>query len=269
MSVVKVEICRRMPSFSASLVVRSARTCFRRREARLIDAETAVATESAAHLPSTARPGGEGRIRTLPAVDDEPRVDRLLAPSRHHRLDGFRHSPRIESDAEALDADPETHELRKPLRRQRADVLALERQRHGLLDERVRFGDCRFRSRGRQGGLDVSQRGARPFAHRSSAARVSSMSRTSASTVSPERDGRTENDPPRETTWARRGLGSARDTRLASASAPDFGTSTGSTSSTGGLGSTSCLTRRRNESWPACTSAACVAAWSTRSASPG
>ena len=34
MSVVNVEICRRMPSCSASRVVRSARICFRRTEAR-------------------------------------------------------------------------------------------------------------------------------------------------------------------------------------------------------------------------------------------
>ena len=69
MSVVNVEIRCRMPSFSASRVVRSARICFRRSEARLNDESAAAATESAAHLPSTARPGREGRIRTrLPST---------------------------------------------------------------------------------------------------------------------------------------------------------------------------------------------------------
>ena len=47
---------------------------------------------------------------------------------------------------------------------------------------------------------------------------------------------------PRTTTWARRGRGSERESRSASAATSERGTRTGSTSSTGGLGSTSCRT---------------------------
>ena len=64
MSVVKVEICSRIPSCSASRVVRSARICFNRTDALCTGAAAAAAIESAAHGPSTARPGRDGRIRT-------------------------------------------------------------------------------------------------------------------------------------------------------------------------------------------------------------
>ena len=196
-----------MPSFSAS----------RRREvgADLLQAQrraadrrvAAAAIESATHLPSTARPGREGRIRTrLPSTTNRA----LTARCRHgveQRLDGLRHPLRVERDAEAVDADPEADELREPLRRERADVLALERQRDRLVDERLRFGDGRFgRRRVVSVGLDVGQRGR----ERSRAGRVppsrARRRRSSASTASPGCEGMIENDPPRRDDLGAAGL---------------------------------------------------------------
>ena len=150
MSVVNVEIRCRMPSFSASRVVRSARISFRRREARLNDDPAAAATESATHLPSTARPGREGLTRTrLPS-----RTNRALtARCRHLASSGstaFATRLRIEPDPEAVGSDPEADELRELLRRERAHVLALERQPDRLGDECPRFGDGCFGRWGRQ-----------------------------------------------------------------------------------------------------------------------
>ena len=65
MSVVNVEICSRIPSWFASAVVRSARVCFRRSEARRIDEAAAAEIESEIQRPSGARPGRDGRIRTV------------------------------------------------------------------------------------------------------------------------------------------------------------------------------------------------------------
>ena len=96
-------------------VVRSARICFNRREARLIEELAAAAIESATHLPSTRKAGPRGADPHALAVDDELRVDRPLAPVREQRLDGLRHPLRVEPDAEALDADPEADEPRELL----------------------------------------------------------------------------------------------------------------------------------------------------------
>ena len=222
------------------------------------------------HLPSTARPGREGRIRTrLPST-----MNRALTAR-------CRHCASIGSTAFATrcGSNP-TRKLSTPTRK------------------RTSFASCCGASEPTSSPLNVSATGsstsARASATAASAAGVVSVGSTwvnagesvpragavppsrarrpgsSASTASPGCDGRIENEPLRETTWARRGFGSAARKPLGEASRRwAAATSTGSTSSTGGLGSTSCRTRRRNESWPACTSAACVAASSTLSASPG
>ena len=64
-SVVNVEICSRIPSWFASAVVRSARVCFRRSEARRIGEAAAAEIESEIQAPSGARPGRDGLIRTV------------------------------------------------------------------------------------------------------------------------------------------------------------------------------------------------------------
>ena len=157
MSVVNVEIRCRMPSFSASRVVRSARICFKRREARLKD-EPAARRHRVGDPFAVDRKAGSGRPdpHSL-AVEDEPRVDCPLPPLGEQRLDGFRHPLRIEPDPEAVDSDPEADELRELPRRERAHVLALERQPDRLGDERPRFGDGCFGRWGRQCRLDVGQ----------------------------------------------------------------------------------------------------------------
>ena len=247
MSVVNVEICCRIPSFSASSVVRSARICFKRREARLIDDPAAAAIESAAHLPSTARPGRDGLIRTcLPATTNRA----LTARSRHCASIGST------AFATRCGSSP-TRKLSTPTRKRTsfASRCGVREPTSWSLNVRatgLATSVCASATAVSAAGV-VSVGSTWVNAGESvrapvRAAFASAATRMSASTASPGCDGMIENDPPRVTTWARRGFGSARESRLARASAPGRGTSTGSTSSTGGLGSTSCRTRRRNES---------------------
>ena len=89
-----------------------------------------------------------------------------------------------------------------------------------------------------------------------------------ASTPSPGRAGMTSR-PLRTTTCARRGFGSAADTRAATSSTSGRATSTWSTTRVGGLGSTIVRIRPTKLVRPAFQSACWVAAASTRSASAG
>ena len=179
MSVVNVEICCRIPSFSASAVVRSARICFNRRDARLNDEAAAAATESAdpPAVDGEARSGGADP-HTL-AVDDEPRVDRPLSP--WCRAAARRPSPtRCGSNPTRKLSTPtrKRTSLRELRRRERADVLALERQRHRLVDESARFGDSCFGSRQSSASARRGSARARAFASPARAARSSAASRS-------------------------------------------------------------------------------------------
>ena len=145
MSVVNVEMRCRMPSFSASPVVRSARICFRRREARLNRCVGGGGDQPAAHLPSTARPGPGGADPYSLAVEDEPRVDPAVPPVREHRLDGFRHPLRVEPHPESCRPRRGSgSSFVSRTRRERADFLILEGQCDRLVHERLRFGHRRF-----------------------------------------------------------------------------------------------------------------------------
>ena len=88
------------------------------------------------------------------------------------------------------------------------------------------------------------------------------------STASPGRAGMTRKLPS-ATTCARRGFGSAAETRAATSSSWGRGTSTGSTARVGGLGSTSCRIRLVKLVRPASQSACSVAVPSSRSTSAG
>ena len=84
MSVVNVEIRSRIPSRFASAVVRSARVCFRRREARRIVDAAAAVIESEIQGPSGARPGFDGRIRTcFPSTTNRALTARALHFDRY------------------------------------------------------------------------------------------------------------------------------------------------------------------------------------------
>ena len=248
MSVVKVEICSRIPSRSASAVVRSARVCFRRREARRIDDVAAAEIESEIHRPSGARPGlRRADPHGLP-VDDEPCVDRSLTPLRQERLDRLGDPVRVERDAEAGAVRTEADELRQALRRERADVLVLEGERDRLGDELLRLGErllgrARRSARARRASAPARSAGARRV-------RTADLSARGAGRVDPARRVGTAQIPPRRDDLRAAGLRqlALESRRRRGRSAPGRGTSTGSTSRAGGDGSTSARTRRRNES---------------------
>ena len=161
-SVVNVEICSRIPSRSASAVVRSARVCFRRREARRIDDVAAAEIESEIHRPSGARPGRDGRIRTaFPSTTKRA----LTARWRHSDRNGstaFAIRSGVERDPEAGAVRAEADELRQALRGERADVLVLEGERDRLGDELLRGGERLLGRRSRSLGLDVANRRVHP-----------------------------------------------------------------------------------------------------------
>ena len=115
-SVVKVEICSRIPSCSASAVVRSARVCFRRREARRIGDVAAAEIESEIQR-AVGRQAGLRRTdpHGLP-VDDEAGVHRALPPLRQEGLDRLRDPVGRERDAETGAVGAEADELRQALR---------------------------------------------------------------------------------------------------------------------------------------------------------
>ena len=235
-----------MPSFSASRVVRSARICFNRREARLIDDPAAAAIESAAHLPSTARPGRDGRMRTVLPSTTKRALTARCAPVREHRLDRFRDplaGRRRRGSGRRRRGSGRSFASRS--RRERADVLrSLNVSVTGSATSVVRLGDCRFR-----GGASSASGSTWVSAGESVRAPVRAACSSAATSVlgvdgvaGLRRDDREQ--PPR----ARPGRGGAsavraesargeRSLRRRAARAP------GRHASAGGLGSTSCRTR--------------------------
>ena len=216
-------------------VVRSARICFRRSDARCTGAAAAAAIESAAQRPSTASPGREGSTRTLfPSTTKRA----LTARARHGSSIGstaFATRSRVEEMRKLSPSGRKRSSFASRAGAKRADVLALEGERHRLVDERLGLGDRGLGCGRRQLGLDVRQRGReRPRAGERRLERAAS----GASTASPGRDG-DDPKPLRTTTCARRGFGSAAETRAATSSSSGRATRTGSTTRAGGLGSTS------------------------------
>ena len=219
MSVVKVEICSRMPSRSASRVVRSARICFSRSEARCTGAAAAAAIESAAQRTVDGETRARGLHVNAPPVDHEAGVDGTGAPRREHRLDGLRDTPRVEGDAEAVAVGAEAEQLHEPLGRKRADVLALERERDRLVDQRRGLGDRGFRGRRSSARARRGSAPASACARRSGTPWPASRRAGRGSTASPGRAGMTRKSL-RATTCDRRGFGSAAETRAATSASP-------------------------------------------------
>ena len=257
----------RIPRRSASRVVRSARICFSRSEARCVGAAAAAATESATHRPSTARPGRDGRIRTcLPSTTKRA----LTARARH----GFS----IGSTALAMRSGWKETRKRSPAGRNRSSLTS-------------RAGASAPTSSPLNSSVTGSSTSSSASSTAASAAAVVSSGSTwvsagrsvrtpvseacaseSASWVgaiaSPGRDGITRK-PSRATTWARRGFGSEAEISSAICSASGRVSSTGSTTSFGGLGSTSCRIRPVKLVRPASQSACSVAVLSRLRTSPG
>ena len=148
----------------------------------------------------------------------------------------------MEGDAEAIAVGAEAEQLREPRRRERADVLALERERDRLVDERRRLGDGRFGRLGRQLGLDVGQRGRqRPYAGQR---RLRERRGQLAGVDGVARARRDDSEAPSRRRPAPGAASAARRRRVRRRpSSWGRGTSTGSTTRVGGLGSTSCRIR--------------------------
>ena len=271
MSVVNVEICCRIPSFFASLVVRSARTASAAAEARLIDGrQPRHGVGDPLAVDGKAWPGGADPHAL--AADDEPGA--LTARWRHCARSGST------AFAQPVAGRTRCGSSATPTRKRRASrvapagasrLLALERQRDRLVESSSGVGG---RALGR-GGRQCRARRERAGETVTAAARAAG--RSSAGARGPRRRrrsadrGRDDTDEPlRDDDLGADGASVERARDCLARSAPRrAATSTGSTASTGGLGSTSCRTRWRNESWPVCTSAACVARSSTISASLG
>ena len=158
MSVVKLEICSRMPSFCASAVVRSARDLLQlqvgppdrgRRGAR-------DRVGDPGGVDGEARPGRlDPHARPL---DDEPRVLGARAPAVERGLDRLRDPVTAEEDLEAVVGGVEADEPGQPRGRERAHVLALEGERHRGGHERTRLGQSLLGDGRRQPRLDVAER---------------------------------------------------------------------------------------------------------------
>ena len=260
MSVVKLEICWRIPSRCASAVVRSARVCFSFRLARRIEEAAAPATESATQAASTVSPGREGWIRT---VSPSTTKRAFTARARQRSSVGSTaFASRSASNAirKRVPVRVEANELREPLRRQRADVLALERQCDRGRDELPRLGEGSLRRLGRQLRVDVAKRrldgtltaqdGRPERGHEGGAGRSGRLAETAR---------RRSID-----TCARFGSGSLRSSFATSSSIGPAGTSTGFRASVGGDGSARARTRVVKESRPRSTAASAVAPVSIR-----
>jgi hypothetical protein len=197
------------------------------------------------------------------ALDDEAGVDGAAPPRLEEGLDRLREPLRVEADAEAVALRPEAHELREPLRRQRADLLAPEGEGDRLVDEGLRLGDRRLGCSRRQLRLDVGERGRDGAPARADGA----FEGVEKLILSDRLTGASRDDPERAAggdDLCTAGLGECPGEALGEVVGAGPGNEDRVDRSAGGLGSTSCRTRRRNESCPAWTRAACVAASSTR-----
>ena len=230
-----------MPSCSASRVVRSARICFRRSEARWTGAAAAAAIESATQGPSTARPGREGRTRT-----------RFPSTTKRALTARARQGASIGSTALATRCGWKEMRKRSPSGRKRSSFAS-------------RSGASEPTSSPLNASVTGSSTSVIASATAASAAAVVSSGSTwvragvsvrtpvkdafasdaasrRASTASPGREGMMRKSL-RATTCARRGFGRAAETRAAISSSSGRATRTGSTTRVGGLGSTTCRIR--------------------------
>ena len=177
------------PERLASAVVRSARVCFRRSDARPDRGRRGEGDRAEIQRPSGVEAGSRGHGSGRGSR--RPRTARCGSrpPLRQVRLDRLGDPVGVERDAEPVAGGAEADQPRQALRRERADVLALEgeRDRRGRRAPAPRRPPPRRRSC--QLGLDVRQ--GRPTNARGSAeARLAARpSSCSGSTALPVRDG--------------------------------------------------------------------------------
>ena len=228
-----VEIWRRMRVLCSVVVEVGAGTASAAAEARLIQVRDRCRDAAAT---TSRRPQATGAGGADLGLRSGCSTTTLIAfwRHRHHRLNGSRHSPRMESDAKLSMRHPRAFAscLASASRRSSPLKVSAHGLVHGASALRQLLLSQLASSTSARG--DVSRRRERP---RPGEGRLhgAPSPRASASTASPERDGRTENDPPRDDDLGAPGPRERTRQLLREAPpAPGVGTSTGSTWSTGG-----------------------------------
>ena len=219
MSVVNVEICSRMPSFSASARRQvGARSASGAATRGATDAAAAAAIDVGGPAAVDGEPGTRGPHAHLLPVDDEAGVDGARTPRREHRLDRLGDRAGRRRRGSSRPSGRKRSELREPGGASAPTSSPLSASVDGLVDSEVASSTRGLlpptsSARARRASVQATA-----SARRSATPSRATLHQRRASTPSPGRAGMTGRARLGPRTCARRGFGSAADTRAATSS---------------------------------------------------